>query len=365
MNSPHSHCQSAACVRVAAAVVIFLVTVATAQAGKIKTIASTVPANGDVNPYGVAIVPRSGGVLTKGNILVSNFNNSMNLQGTGSTIVQITPSGQVSLFAQIDPTKLPGKCPGGIGLTTALVALRSGFVVVGSLPTKDGSAGTAKAGCLLVLDNNGNVVRTLHGHGINGPWDMTAADFGEFVQLFVTNVLNGTVKGGGKVVNRGTVLRINLRIRHDRSPDEESRTIIGSKFSERTDPNALVIGPTGVALSDDLETLFVSDTLNNRIAAIDAPLIRDESDGNGQTVSKGHNLNGPLGMTIAPNGDVLTVNGGDGNMVETDPESGHQVRTVTLDTHNGGGGNLFGLADVKSQGVYFVDDNTNTLNLFH
>ncbi len=53
----------------------------------ITTVASTVPANGDVNPYGVAIVPVTMGALVKGSVLVSNFNNSSNLQGTGSTIV--------------------------------------------------------------------------------------------------------------------------------------------------------------------------------------------------------------------------------------------------------------------------------------
>ena len=76
----------------------------------ISTVASTVPANGDVNPYGIAVVPSSAGSLVQGNILVSNFNDSANLQGTGTTIVQIAPSGAVSLFAQINAGSLPGLC---------------------------------------------------------------------------------------------------------------------------------------------------------------------------------------------------------------------------------------------------------------
>ena len=64
-----------------------------AASRQILTVASTVPPNGDVNPYGVAIVPNTIGNLQAGNILVSNFNNSANLQGTGTTIVQITPGG--------------------------------------------------------------------------------------------------------------------------------------------------------------------------------------------------------------------------------------------------------------------------------
>src|SRR5438445_5771728 len=118
----------------------------------VQTLASTVPNNGDVNPYGVAVAPVTSGRLVAGDVLVSNFNNHRNLQGTGRTIVEVSPSGSQTLFAEISPNKLPGPCPGGIGLTTALVALRSGWVVVGSLPTKDGTSGTMQAACLLVLD---------------------------------------------------------------------------------------------------------------------------------------------------------------------------------------------------------------------
>jgi hypothetical protein len=83
-------------------------------------VSSTVPGNGDINPYGVAVIPATIGMLKQGNILVSNFNNSSNLQGTGTTIVQISPKGKLSLFAQLNSKKLPGACPGGVGLTTAL-----------------------------------------------------------------------------------------------------------------------------------------------------------------------------------------------------------------------------------------------------
>jgi hypothetical protein len=97
----------------------------------LSTIASTVPQNGDVNPYGVFIVQQSTGRLHAGNVLVRNFNDVNNLQGTGSTIVQVTPNGQTTLFATIDASKLPGSCPGGVGLTAALEVLPGGWVVVG------------------------------------------------------------------------------------------------------------------------------------------------------------------------------------------------------------------------------------------
>ncbi|MGH3260306.1 MAG: hypothetical protein ACRDOU_33730, partial [Streptosporangiaceae bacterium] len=138
----------------------------------ISKIASTVPGNGDVNPYGVAVIPSSTGDLSQGSVLVSNFNDKGNVQGTGTTITEVTPSGKARVFAKINQN-LPG-CPGGVGLTTALTALESGWVIVGSLPTRGGSI--SGAGCLIVLDHWGHVRETFTGHGINGPWDMATDD---------------------------------------------------------------------------------------------------------------------------------------------------------------------------------------------
>src|SRR5580693_8618771 len=234
---------------------------------RIKTIASTVPHNGDVNPYGIVVIRHSHGRLRAGHILISNFNNKANLQGTGTTIVQISPRGHRTLFAKINASTLPGPCPGGIGLTTALTVLRGGWVVVGSLPTSNGMSATAQAGCLLVLDNTGHVRETISGGGINGPWDMTSVSFGHLSQLFVTNVLNGTVAANGKVVHRGTVLRLTLARFGSQPPAVKNITKIGSGFPQRTDPAALVIGPTGVGLSRN-GTLYVANSLVSGINAI-------------------------------------------------------------------------------------------------
>ena len=330
---------------------------------QISTVASTVPANGDVNPYGMALVPTTTGKLTSGHILVSNFNDSANLQGTGTTIVDIAPDGSRRLFAKIDANKLPGPCPGGVGLTTALVALRSGWVIVGSLPTRDGSAATAQAGCLLVLNSRGQVVETLSGGDINGPWDMTAFDGDSMAALFVTNVLNGTVAASPNVVQAGTVVRLLLRVSPDSEPQLLLSTVIGSGFSERTDPSALVIGPTGVALDSDNDFLYVADSLNNRIAAIPNPLGRKTSAGIGSTVSQGGNLNDPLGMVRAPNGNLVAANGNDGNLVEVTP-GGAQIATKLVDNTGSppGAGTLFGLL-AEHGALYFVDDGSNTLNV--
>lgn len=336
----------------------------------VTNIASTVPPNGDVNPYGIVNVPQTIGALVKGDTLVSNFNAKSNLQGTGSTIVQIPPGdtdqtpGDAPVFAHINPAQVRG---GEVGLTTALAVTRSGFVIVGSLPTSDGMSDTAKAGSLIVLNSYGKVVDTISGGPINGPWDMTAVDHGFFTTLYVTNVLNGTVAadtGGpsvpGNIVDRGTVVRIQLLTIPGVRPAVLDEDVIGTGFPERTDPNALVIGPTGVALAPD-GTLFVADTAGNRIAAIPGAPFREFPIGQGGlTVSSGNDLNGPLGLTLAPNGDILTANGLDGNIVET-TERGRQVAEVSADPN---GGDLFGLTvSPGADSVFYVDDGTNTLNV--
>ncbi len=359
---------------------------------KIKAIASTVPANGDVNPYGVAQVKRTIGNLRAGHILVSNFNNSGNFQGTGTTIVEVAPDGGVSLFAALDAAKLPGSCPGGVGLTTALVVLEQGWVIVGSLPTANQGTVFTGPGCLIVLDSMGKPVETFYGSLINGPWDMTAFDGDHEASLFVTNVLNGTVAAAGAVVRAGTVTRLNLKVSAAAMPALESITIIGSGFPERTDPAALVIGPTGVGLrtscegdrddcaghddgdhedrdQHDSSLLYVADTLSNRVAVIEHALTRATSAGIGRTLSSGGSLNGPLGLVLTPNGTVLTVNSGDGFITEISPH-GVQLARMQLDNTPvpgslPGAGTLFGLTFDPAAGVYFVDDGSNTLNLLH
>jgi sugar lactone lactonase YvrE len=337
---------------------------------------STIPVHGaeagDINPYGVAVVPASVGRLHQGAVLVSNFNNSGNQQGTGSTIVQVSPTGEQSLFATISLAPWQ-RCPGGVGLTTALAVFSNGTVVVGSLPTNGPNAGSSageRAGCLIVLDPAGHVVRTISGAPINGPWDMTSAQVGDDGVLFVTNVLNrlSPTAPPTKVVDGGTVVRVVLDLR---TYQVDSETVIANRLPERNDPNALVVGPTGVGLGFNGSVLYVASTEDNRITAVPAPFqLAGPMFGSGFTVTAGQSLNSPLGLTVAPNGDILTVNGGDGMAVETVPWGGTQITTAQLDNSAvpglpNGNGTLFGIAlTPDGKGLYFVDDGTNTLNLF-
>ncbi|MGA2009530.1 MAG: hypothetical protein ABSH51_03195 [Solirubrobacteraceae bacterium] len=321
---------------------------------RITPVASTVPAAGaaagDVNPYGVAVVPRTVGDLTRGDVLVSNFNDSQNLQGTGSSIVEVSPSGAATVFAVVPaPTSIPA-----VGLTTALAILPDGDVVVGSLPAPNGVLPAVGPGALTILNPDGQVVETITAPDINGPWDLTAVGHGGGATLFVTNVLNGTVAANGQVVDQGTVVRITLAAGGGWAPRVTSNQVIATGFAEHTDPNALVVGPTGVGLGAG-DTLYVADSNGNRIAAIPHAMTRMNALGaGGLTVSQGGALNDPLGLTIAPGGDIISANGDDGNIVETSP-FGHTVAVKTLVAD--GAGDLFGLAVAPGgDGLYFVND---------
>ena len=263
---------------------------------------STVPSNGDANPYGVAFVPTgfpTGGNLNPGDILVSNWNNSKNLQGGGTTIVKITPAGQQSLFFQ-------GKKP--LGLTTALAALKSGFIIVGNLPTTDGTGATAKAGSLIVLNSKGSLVTTLTDKNlINGPWDMAVNDNGSQVHAFVTNVLSGTV------------IRFDL-VFSSKGLTSHTGTVIASGYGFHTDPNAAVVGPTGLFYDMKDNSLLVASTVDNAIYSIANAGSATTTQGMGTVVYKDdQHLHGPLAIAEAPNGNFLVTQGDAINSDKTQP----------------------------------------------
>jgi uncharacterized protein (TIGR03118 family) len=323
---------------------------------------TTVPDNGDVNPYGVAFVPQGfegGGMLNPGDILVSNFNDSNNVQGTGSTIVRITPDGQHSVF-------FAGGT--GLGLTTALGVLKSGFVIVGNVPTD--ANGVAQQGSLLILDSNGHLVSPplTDSALLDGPWDLTINDHGDFAQVFVSNVLSGTVT------------RIDLEIPDGGTPMVESETQIASGYAHRTDPNALVVGPTGLAFDPVRDILYVASTGDNAVFAIKNAAFTHHDHGMGRLVIQDNaHLHGPLALALAPNGDLIMSNGDAVNpdpnqlneLVEFTPE-GKFVAQFQIDATKDSSGNIipgagFGLALSTENGVLrlaAVDDNTSALKIF-
>jgi hypothetical protein len=325
-------------------------------------VASTVPANGDVNPYGVAVIPASGGRLTAGDTLVSNFNDKANVQGTGTTLVEVSPAGKTSVFASISALPAGQACPGGVGLTTALGILPGGWVVVGSLPTShDGILPSLNPpGCLLVLNDQGTVTETITNRDIAGPWDLTVKSTAASAEVFVSNALGGntTTKNGVPVTGNCTVVRLDLALSPAAPPKLTSSTVIGTDFAWRANKAALILAPTGLALGGN-GTLYVDDTLTNSVSAIRQALTRTgaitSAAGN---LSAGGALDAPLGMTLAPNGDLVVVNGNNGNAVEITP-AGKQLATRTLIKN--GAGDLFGVI-TTGDGLLIANDGTNALD---
>jgi hypothetical protein len=233
---------------------------------------------------------------------------------------------------------------------------------VGSLPTTNGKTATAKYGCLIVLGSEGKVIKTIASKNIQGPWDSTAKSKGSKTTLFVSNALNGGAARGVKPISNSTVLRINLESGEGRAPKVTSEQVIAEGIPWVDSAEALVLGPTGLALAAN-GTLYVASTQNSKILAIPEAATRTTAVPNGGTVvTEGDHLKEPLGMVLAPGGDIITTNGGDGNMVETTP-SGRQVAVQTA-ARKTGAGSLFGLAiSPSATSIYYVDDGENTLNV--
>ena len=323
-----------------------------------NVVASTVPSNGDLNPYGVAFVPEGfprDSALKPGDVLVANFNDTANVQGTGTTIVRVTPQGALSLFFQ---------GPAGLGLTTALGVLRAGFVIVGNLPATADGSGTCgvETGSLLVLDRNGHLVRTLtSGSMLAGPWYLEVRDEGRRAQVFVSNVLDGSVT------------RLDLRIdAEDNRVNVQRETRIASGYAHGCDPAALVVGPTGLALDADDDVLYVASTGDNAIFAVHRALERNSDGGTGRRViDDPAHLHGPLGLLRTTEGSLITTQG---DAVNADPAQASEIveydsdgRFVAQFSIDPSPGSAFGLAlESTPSGVRFaaVDDGQNTLDIW-
>jgi hypothetical protein len=319
--------------------------------------ASTVPANGDVNPYGVAFVPASvptDGTLMQGGILVSNFNNNQNLQGTGTTIVQILPTGKTSLFFTSGQSGLTG-------LSAALGILSNGIVIAGYLPSTDGTSQTAQPGGLFIIDRHGKLLGKLNNPAVfSGPWGMAMNDQGNGqAQIYVSNVL------------AGTVVRVNLA--YDQSGEDLAvlgETIIGNGFQHSGDPAAFEVGPSGLAYDGEHDLLYVASEIDSSVYVIPEASRQRGSVGTGSLVYQDTtHLHGPLDMVLLPNGDLLVANSDGRNADPNQPSElveftteGKFVAEYSVDPNNGGAFGV-GIHEVapRTFRLAAVDDNQNIL----
>lgn len=318
---------------------------------------STVPSNGDVNPYGVAFAPKNlppGPGLQAGDILVSNFNNINNLQGTGTTIVRIDKAGNVTTFFTSNRQ----------GLSAALGILSDGLVLIGNLPTADGTAATAQAGALQVVSRTGQLLGTFGtATTVNGPWGMAIKDSGNGVtgsaNVFLSNVLAGTVSRFDMSYNAGEITA--------------SVFILASGFNHRGDPAALELGPSGLAYSASNDTLLVASSLDDAVYEIPHASTVTSTTSATLLFADATHLHGPLDLSILPNGHLVVANSDGSNVDPNQPSelveytaTGAFVGQMPIDPNNGG---AFGLAiNNMAWGAFrlaAVDDNANTLKIWN
>jgi len=312
-------------------------------------VVSTVPANGDLNPYGVAFVPPvfpTGGTINPGDVLVSNFNASTNLQGSGTTIVDVPSNAPVTLFFQ-------GTAP--LGLTTALSVLQKGFVLVGNFPSPDGTCGSSSAGSILVLDKNGHLVSTITDPTIQGPWDSALFDEGGTAKLFVANALSGAI------------VRYDLNVSNSGVAVTKA-TQIASGYLHNCDPVTFVDAPTGLVYDPSKNVLYVASAVDNAVYAVRDAADRNHDGGIGTLIYEDpKHLHGALGLAMSPNGHLLVTNNDSINPDPLQPSElveftveGQFVKQISLDPSPGGS---FGLAvetvNRKTAKLAAVDDSVN------
>jgi hypothetical protein len=324
---------------------------------------TTVPANGDVNPYGLALVPAGfpgGGAIQPGDYLVANFNNSTNTQGTGTTVVVISPGQNPS---QPPPVFFNSQAP---GLTEALGVLRKGFVIVGNVPTTDGTFNTIGPGSIQILDRFGNVVLTMTDASTNsrlfdGPWAATVNDHGKNAQLFVSDV------------EGGTVTRVNLKVANHHGQagvKVASMTQIGSGYTVAPNAGAVILGPGGLAYNSKTDTLYVAATGNNEVFAIAHASKTYADNGTGSLVYQDPtHLHGPIGLALAPNGDLLTTNDDAVNPDENHPSelieftpTGQFVGELALDHALGAAFQLVVTSSGNTIALVTVNDDVSALD---
>jgi hypothetical protein len=319
---------------------------------------STSPSNGDLNPYGLAVVPNGfpQGTLQPGQLLVSNFNNgpANTTQGDGSTIVIIDPATgqQTGLFFQgtlPGPGPLQGQPP---GFTNALGIVKAGFVFAGSVTSN------AQSGGLLVIDSSGKLLTAIT-EGTNGPWGLAINNQGQdAAQLFISNVLDGTVTRVSVSFNGG----FNII---------GSPSTIASGYSFGPDSAGLVVGPAGLAYDASRDTLYVASEDDNQIFAVADASTLTSTAGKGTLIFADPSLHGPLGLIIAPNGDLVTANADPAAHVDpAQPselveftKSGQFVRQFSIDPNTG---SAFAILNVASSGANqfaYVDDFSSILNI--
>jgi hypothetical protein len=251
------------------------------------------------------------------------------------------------------------------GFSEALEIVRLGgadFVIAGNVPTTDGTFNTIGAGELQIINANGQLVQTLTSSTmLDGPWASALNVKGNTAQLFISDVLSGAVT------------RIDLKaVKHHGQVSLKvlSMTEIASGYKVAANAAAVVVGPGGLAYNAKTDTLYVASTGDNEIFAVSHASKTHADRGTGALIYQDQtHLRGPIGLQLAPNGDLLTTNddavNGDpsfpSELIEFTPK-GQFVGQLSLDPAQGAAFQFRVLVQGKTVTIASLNDDTSTLD---
>ncbi len=344
---------------------------ALAPSGAIPAVGSTVdPINGDQNPYGLAIAPATAGLITKGDLVVCNFNDGpTNTQGKGTSIIGLHP--------------VAGSKPYRIAQSTSL----QGCNALTMLPDDSISAAGWTSNMNSLVAASG-VVGAPFSDAFTGPWGeaFVAATATQPAAVYVSNAPGGAMNAGG------TIDRISLDV-----DAQTSFTEIVTGICSGGAPGA-IFGPAGLTYDPASDTLYVVATSSASIIAIagvsgipkdgvvvngqcagaaaptPVPTFSGPSMASAKVIAHGAPFNTPLSAALLKNGDLLVANadigistpsGTTNLLIEVSPvlPGGFVGHPLQVDT--GTPGALFGVAaTLDAQGnqvIYFNNDNNNAV----
>jgi hypothetical protein len=309
------------------------------------------PATGDVNPYGLDVAKVSSGKISAGDLVVCDFNDSANVQGTGDAIVALHP--------QIGSTPRSIAHAGSLLGCNALAMAPNGTIWLAAFGANDNP----------IFSSSGTLFSTLS----NGPWHHP------FGQAFVPPV-NSISVPAFYVSNAGdgSIVRVYVY------PGPSFRfSVIATGFPVNHGVPGSILSPSGLNYDNTSgkDRLYIVDGTNNTLYAIDrvSGFTANSLTVNGLTfggkyafdahvIYHGAPLNGPISSAILPGGNIVLGNTLDPNgknlMVEISP-AGKLLDVKNVDT--GAAGAIFGMVatgtTLSNTRLYFNDDNDNTVKV--
>ena len=306
--------------------------------------------NGDEGPRAIFIVPNnSRGLLTEGQLLVCNFEDSAGVAGNGTTMEALNPKPGSAPVRFFQNAAIDG-CDGD-------AIFHSGTVYGAGLTS----------GKIAVISKKGTLVKTYSGKTVTDPFSDTAATTGQsFSPLYL---YAGTTVGGG-------ILSISIGSYGNGLATQVAKGFAVSKGSQG-------LAPSGLQYNPSIDTLYIVDGVTNTIVAFSNAsklLDKDEivvgSSGKtfqckypkttcGSLVYSGSPLNAPMASALLPNGNLVVANtqGTANTLVELTP-AGQVLDTEVVGTGSTQG--IFGLVAGGTKDsntvLYYADTNSNSVH---